>query len=339
PALYAAGSFRGAGRQPIYGVARWNGVGWEAVGAGLDDGVVKDLVVYDDGSGPALYAGGLFTIGTTGPQHKLARWDGLTWSPIAGTSGTIEALAVFDGGGGELLIVAGDRNPAGDPADRIGSWNGTTWTPLGVGFDGRIVDLAVFDGGSGTALYAIGDFTSAGAGPARHVARWDGTDWSAVGAGLTDAAHVATVYDDGTGARLVVGGTTGSIGTLTAWNGTAWSPVFFPAGSQSVTALDTLDLGDGPSLVVGGRRSDVSTYLARETSTGWLTLDLDGRGSVRAFAELEDLELTGLLVGSSSTVTGSTVSSRLALTGPCASSVTFADDFETGSLDAWLVVQ
>ena len=43
---------------------------------------VHALAVFDDGSGPALYVGGLFeTIGGVA-ANNIAKWDGATWSPL-----------------------------------------------------------------------------------------------------------------------------------------------------------------------------------------------------------------------------------------------------------------
>jgi len=74
---------------------------------------VRDLAVYDDGTGPALYAGGSFTHASGVRVEDIARWDGSAWSALSGPSGTgveakwIEALAVFDHGIGSTLYAGG----------------------------------------------------------------------------------------------------------------------------------------------------------------------------------------------------------------------------------------
>ena len=48
----------------VNGVARWDGSAWSALSGPSGTGVerlVYALAVFDDGSGPALYAGGYFT--------------------------------------------------------------------------------------------------------------------------------------------------------------------------------------------------------------------------------------------------------------------------------------
>jgi hypothetical protein len=41
-------------------IARWDGASWSALGSGTNGGSVFALSVFDDGGGPALYAGGQF---------------------------------------------------------------------------------------------------------------------------------------------------------------------------------------------------------------------------------------------------------------------------------------
>ncbi|MCP3957784.1 MAG: hypothetical protein GY719_08020, partial [bacterium] len=76
------------------------------------DGAVEALAVFDDGNGPALYAGGLFPAAGRFKASNVARWDGAKWSPLAGpsdegTSGMVLDLAVYDDGSGPALYAAG----------------------------------------------------------------------------------------------------------------------------------------------------------------------------------------------------------------------------------------
>jgi hypothetical protein len=63
PALYVAGQFSLAGGVSAHNVAKWDGSSWSALGSGVTGGTVLALGVYDDGFGPALYAGGSFSLG------------------------------------------------------------------------------------------------------------------------------------------------------------------------------------------------------------------------------------------------------------------------------------
>src|SRR4029077_11834901 len=88
-------------------VARWDGVNWIALGSGIDNRVWS-LAVHDDGSGPALYAGGWYTSGGGGAANSIARWNGVDWSAVGGgMSRSVLALASFDAGNGRALFAGG----------------------------------------------------------------------------------------------------------------------------------------------------------------------------------------------------------------------------------------
>src|SRR5258706_249548 len=60
-------------------------------------GVLYSLAVFDDGSGPALYAGGNFTTAGGAPANYIARWSGSSWSQLgSGMNGYVNALTVFN---------------------------------------------------------------------------------------------------------------------------------------------------------------------------------------------------------------------------------------------------
>lgn len=106
-ALYIAGqTFTTAGGQPANRVARWDGSEWSPVGDGFADGIVWDLRVFDDGSGPALYAFGTFTMSGDTPVTRVARWNGSSWEALgSGADGSVYAAMVFDDGSGEALYI------------------------------------------------------------------------------------------------------------------------------------------------------------------------------------------------------------------------------------------
>jgi hypothetical protein len=271
PTMYAVGDFVSAQGNHV---SRWNGSGWEPLGAGLQMGFFEgfpatfgdDAVAYDDGHGPALFVGGCFhKAGTVGANH-VARWDG-TWSALgsglaanAGTEAAVFALAVFDDGHGPALYAGGQFTKAGGaPALNVARWDGTNWSPLGSGLTGLVPDVegfASFDDGSGPALYVTGRFSSAGGHAVSNIARWDGTDWSDVGGGLDGAGSALGVFDDGNGPALYASGFFSHAGGVSAsriarWDGTQWSAVGsgFDAPAYGLTAFDD---GTGPALYAGG---------------------------------------------------------------------------------------
>ena len=99
---------------------------------GLDENP-EVLHVFDDGSGPALFAGGDLDVAGPIDVNNVAKWDGTEWSdPGGGTNGWVTAMTVFDDGSGSALFVGGAFTMAGGgPANRIAKWDGIAWTALG----------------------------------------------------------------------------------------------------------------------------------------------------------------------------------------------------------------
>jgi RHS repeat-associated protein len=251
---------------------------------------VSALAVYDDGHGPALYAGGAFTAAGGTSASNLAKWDGHAWAPVGGgLNGPVQALAVFDDGSGSgpALYAAGDFSGATafpgslyQPANRVARWNGTSWSPLGAGLGGKVYALAVWNG----ALYAAGGLN------VPYVSRWNpafGT-WSAAGSGAPDGTVYALGVFNG---ALYAGGLFTTIGGVPAqhiarWDGSSWSPL--GAGtSGGVYSLAVFDDGHGPALYAGGtfeNAGDLSLAvggIARWTGSAW---DYAGNPAAPAFS-------------------------------------------------------
>jgi hypothetical protein len=107
--LYIGGqSIDTAGGVAVLNVARWDGMNWHAVGDGLA-GVVWDLEVYDDGTGPALYAVGLFTAsgGGTPIDHVAKLVNGKWIDAGSGANDNCYASYVADDGDAQDLWVGG----------------------------------------------------------------------------------------------------------------------------------------------------------------------------------------------------------------------------------------
>ena len=87
--LIAGGKFFSAGGQTCYGIARWDGVAWSALGSGMDTDVfhhnpvanVYALTVLPNGD---VVAGGDFTTAGDAICNGIARWDGSSWYPLGG---------------------------------------------------------------------------------------------------------------------------------------------------------------------------------------------------------------------------------------------------------------
>lgn len=269
PALYVGGIFNSAGGIATKNVAKWDGTQWSSLGAGLGgtNDIVLALEVFDDGSGPALYAGGRFA-------GHIKKWNPTTqlWTTVGGgvtkdgLLGGVFDLLSYDDGSGLALYVGGQFTQAGGvAANRIAKWNGTSWSALGTGMAGgtthpRVSVLESFDDGTGTALYAGGEFSSADGAAAKDIAKWDGSSWSALSGNFSGGAFgvlTLEVHNPGSGNALYVGGSHTSINGITInriakWDGSAWSKLAGGA-SDFVEGLFSYDNGGTRSLLVGGR--------------------------------------------------------------------------------------
>lgn len=243
------------------------------------DREVYALAVFDDGSGPELYAGGRFSLIGDASSTFIARFDGTQWSSVgSGMENVVRALCVFDDGGGPALYAGGSFHYAGGvPAAFVARWNGSSWSPLASGLDGDVNALAVYDDGSGPALYAGGVFGSASGTPAANIARWDGASWSALGAGIAGTVYALASFDGGSGAELYAAGTfPGAFGVpsrgIVRWNGAQWSAL--GSGLDNFgQALTTYDDGSGLALYVSGNFFDAGGVsagsLARWNGSQW----------------------------------------------------------------------
>lgn len=157
PALYVGGAFQQAGTVTTNHIAKWNGHAWSALGSGMTGPLnttrVRALAVFDDGSGPALYAAGLFTAAGGAPALNIARWRGGVWSSVgSGLNDEVYALAVYDpdgpGPAPAGLYAAGAFTIAGgSPAPHIAVWHACP-----------AVCYANCDGSTATPVLNVNDF-------------------------------------------------------------------------------------------------------------------------------------------------------------------------------------
>ena len=261
PALYVGGPefFSAPGAVHTQGLARYMNDSWS--GFGSVEGSVEALVVFNDGSGPALYVGGSFTSVSNLPIANLARWNGFGWASVGGggVAGTVKSLEVWNDGSGPALYVGGDIGTIGGlTVNALARWDGASWSGVGDGLGAggaQVNDLVGHDG----SLYATGAFSPSIGAPGNGIARWDGAAWHALGDGLEQGAtsgvgQCLAVYDDGGGKRVFVGGEFDHAGGdpalehLAAWDGT-WGG---PSANNEVLSLAVYDAGAGAALFAGG---------------------------------------------------------------------------------------
>ena len=222
--LYIGGWFHNVANIPAMGVARWDGEKWNA----LSDfylPLISELAFVGD----VLYAAG---------GGWLYRWDGTSWTEVAGANGLI--LSLYSTGtdlyaGGGFVWVHTLATDEWVKARHVARWDGQQWHALGsgvgnetsggffsIGYD-TVDAIAEYDG----KLVVGGSFASAGALPARSLAQWDGSRWSSFGSGAyhdveSMAVYGGELYIGAWGLRLVDGV---AVHDFAKWNGTSWSPI------------------------------------------------------------------------------------------------------------------
>lgn len=220
------------------------------------------VAVFDDGSGPSLYAGGYNSFAPPGVERDdmLIRWDGAHWIPVVRftpPNPRVAAMLVHDDGSGPALYIGGD-SLLGSGATLTGlvRWDGTALTPVG-GRINEVESLVRYDVGLGLELFVGGYFAVAGGTPARGIARWTGTAYTNVG-NLSLGGHVAELlaHDDGGGLRLYAGGYFTSVGGVPAASIASLGPNGWSSTGSgvvgSIQALAEHDFGTGPQLVAAG---------------------------------------------------------------------------------------
>ena len=303
PALYVGGQFTSIGGQYQPGLTRWNGSAFTFV-PGVQGGFgVSALAHYDDGSGPALYAGGEFTAAGGVLAHSIARWNGITWSAVGSmpvqTTLIVSALTVHAASSGTVLVAGGVFQPvSGNPSRNVAAWNGTAWSTLGDGLDDPLTyspdvfALASIDmgDGQGPSLYAGGQFTRMGTVPIGAFVRWNGSTWGNAGMGIpVPAVRSLLPVVDSSGPRLLVGGSFPRVGSTGADLGAGAGGAAVLAGGTlsalepgsvlagpSVRSLVYFDDGSGPALYVSaffqGQTTFFDEHICRFDGVNWSVL-------------------------------------------------------------------
>jgi len=269
PRLFAGGSFSLAGGGFASRIAAWDGQAWSEVGGGVElasGTIVLSMAVFDDGSGPALYVGGLFSAAGGVPASNIARWDGQSWSSVgAGFNDAVLAFSVHDDGDGPALYAGGMFTATGDDATalpRVAKWDGQSWTPVGAGFNAPVRALAsAAPGGGEPALFAGGQFTNDGtAAPVDYIGAFRNGAWETPGDGLNFTVRALTPFEDAAGEALIIGGEfffsgAARVPLLARWDGAQMTTMengIDPSDGDRVSSLTPLRIGERPALFVGG---------------------------------------------------------------------------------------
>jgi hypothetical protein len=192
--LYAGGHFTHAGGIPAASVARWDGLKWSPMGAGISGTVGTLAALPDDRGGYTLFSGGYFWSPTT---SHLARWDGDSWTTFGDVDAQVYDSLVFDAGAGDgpALYIGGAFSFAGGVAcPHVARWNGSNWSAVGSGIDGSVYELAIQESASGPTLYISGTFQSAGGHAVKNIARFEDGEWAPLDEGLTSSAEDTALF-------------------------------------------------------------------------------------------------------------------------------------------------
>jgi hypothetical protein len=253
------------------------------------------MAAFDDGTGPALYVGGLFNIAGGMPIDGIARWNGASWSQVGtglSVNGLVYGMTVANVGGVKALYITGGFSQAGgQTVNNVACWHSGAWHALGTA-----PDIGLSSGG-----YALTSYDADGPGPqplklivgglmpkagpvtVNGIAAWDGTSWSALGNGipLGSAHHVSAlaVHDEGQGPALFVAGAFPSVDgaavpavNIARWKSSTWSTVGGGFNEEGF-ALAVHDDGSGPALHAGGKftlsGATPVRYAARWNGSTW----------------------------------------------------------------------
>lgn len=315
-ALYIGGVFNDAGGLPAHGIVRWNGRQYSMVGPGfgIADGVahtnsVGSMVVFDDGTGPMLYAGGAFVSTFGSPIDYLARWDGRRWSEVGGgVNGIVRDLEVFDAGDGPRLILLSNYSSVGGmAAGYLAQWTGTEWLAIGDLQFLAVLAMEILPTDSGQRLVVVGRTSNNPVGNYYQAYQWDGLQWTKLGDEFNDSVYGLAVHDDGNGLSLFASGYFTMAGEqpcnhVARWTGVEWVPVG-DGLSALVSKLTVADLGQGQVLIATGNfvltPGGATEYNAYWDGEHWNSNADRLTGSVYATAEFEiDGETRSFLGGS-----------------------------------------
>lgn len=264
--LYAVGDFQVAGGETALRVARFDGVKWSAMGAGLGSQVFC-ITVFNG----QIYVGGNFTNSGATPANRVARWNGTAWEAVGSgfADGEVRALHVFN----NELYAGGNFTLSGAATvRRIAKWTGSAWQEVGGGFGEQTVfSLTTFQ----NQLHAGGTFKTSGATNVSYIARFDGAVWQPLAGGASGGDSFPGVLGmlEFNSELYIAGGFTNVNGSIcpyaARWNGTTWTPMPFPLGG-STNGARSLAMFNGTLYCAGTFGITGGQYFAKWNGSAWI---------------------------------------------------------------------
>lgn len=283
----AGGHFSSADGQTVEGLALWHDGEWSQpnnlrVGGDPIDGSLGRVFDMTHHNG-ALIVGGDFRSAGGTPADNIARWNGSTWSLMAGVvPEAVRAMAEYRG----WHVVGGDftiPGPSGESGNRLAAWNGATLDFLGHGTNGPVMALATITRPAPalTTLVVGGQFsrvigtTRPNDIAASNIAEYRGqiglgpADWAPMGAGLNAPVWAVVQY----GNEIVAGGAFTASGAtpcayVARWTGSSWQPM----GAGFNNLVTALHVHDGQLYAGGGFTSSGGAQMpgvARWNGSSW----------------------------------------------------------------------
>ncbi|MBX3376631.1 MAG: hypothetical protein KF678_06470 [Phycisphaeraceae bacterium] len=249
-------------------------------------------VVFDDGSGPAVYAGAYLFDGPFNQRARLVRWKGHGWEfltsglPDLQATGSLMVLPID----GTMRVCALVRYPSPLSLTDFVYWDGQRWSPTPAGLmtlDPVNVPICYFDDGSGPVIYGSGD---------GGFKKWDGSQWQIIGLALGLNNYIMEVFDLGDGPSLyVIGMFDGIEGVpntrgIARWDGQRWHSLGTGITGTQLTAA-VFDSGQGKELwVVGGLSSagGVPAQVAKWNGHQWTVVPFPSNAVITQAVEFDD---------------------------------------------------
>lgn len=270
--LVVGGFFDQIGGVSCNHVARWNGVAWQPLGAGVPNGVTQLA---------ASAAGEVVVDGDFGAQSRYGRWNGTTWQPVTtqqqptfafpiGAFGSNGVLFRANGGlfvhtpagwnnvvpwsgnvsvqcaallgNGDVVVGGGFLSFEGQPTQRVAHRVAGSWSSAGIGAAGQVGAVLELADGS---LVAGGSFPWIGGTAGSRLARFDGSSWASLG---VPADSVTGMLQRPGGELLLAGVFPQAVGSarLVRWLAGAATPL--PLSANQTPVAMTL-ARDGAALI------------------------------------------------------------------------------------------
>ena len=136
--LYMSGRFFTINGKHMKGIARWNGVEWDSLGAGIDgmdhinNGLAGGGYCMTRYNNELYVGGGFFSLGDR-KAIAIGKWNGVSWDSLAvqpfrsSWNRCVWDITVINN---ELYVGGSFDTVAGIPTKGIAKWDGNNWSSL-----------------------------------------------------------------------------------------------------------------------------------------------------------------------------------------------------------------